>query len=221
MNIIAQALQENRKTLSEYESKQLLASYGIPVTREVLAYNEEELRSAIKEIGLPIALKACSAEIAHKTERDLIRLGIQTEEDAFEAYADLRNEIGPRDSVLVAEMVAGRREFMVGMTRDAQFGACVMFGLGGIFTEALKDVVFRMAPLNRREALEMLQDIRGAKILGEIRGMPAVNTEALAAIVIALGKIGLEHEEIQEIDVNPLIIRGDSPVAVDALVVLR
>jgi succinyl-CoA synthetase beta subunit len=221
MNIIAQALQENRKTLSEYESKRLLALYGIPVTREVLADSEEELRSALSQIGLPVALKACSADIAHKTEQDLIRLRIETEEDALEAFTELRNEIGPHDSVLVAEMISGRREFMAGMTRDAQFGVCVMFGLGGIFTEALKDVVFRMAPLTRREALEMIHDIRGADILGEVRGMPAVNTEAVADIVIALGKIGLDHEEIQEIDVNPLIISGNKPVAVDALVVLR
>jgi acetate---CoA ligase (ADP-forming) subunit beta len=110
---------------------------------------------------------------------------------------------------------------VIGMIRDPQLGPCVMFGLGGILTEILCDVTFRPAPLSEADAEEMLREIKGKKILGAIRGMPAVDTGSLIQCLIAVGRIGLEREEIQAIDINPLIIQGCSPVAVDALVVLR
>jgi acetyl-CoA synthetase (ADP-forming) len=123
-------------------------------------------------------------------------------------------------ALLVQEMVKGSRELMVGMTRDAQFGPCVMFGLGGVFTEILKDVSFRVAPITKRDALEMMQEIKAHKILDDIRGMPAADLETLSEILIKIGQIGVENEGIKEIDVNPLILQGSKPVAVDALVVL-
>ncbi|HWU38760.1 MAG TPA: acetate--CoA ligase family protein, partial [Candidatus Acidoferrum sp.] len=123
--------------------------------------------------------------------------------------------------ILVQEMVRGSRELVIGMIRDAQFGPCVMFGLGGIFTEVLKDVSFRIAPLERRDAVEMAGEIKGAPVLGAFRGMPAVDMELLISMLINAGKLGLELEAVKEIDVNPLIISGNRPVAVDALVVLQ
>jgi len=118
-------------------------------------------------------------------------------------------------------MIKGERELVAGLTRDPQFGPCVMFGLGGIFTEVLKDVTFRVAPLERYDAYEMMDEIKAKKILDEFRGKPAVDREKLADILINLGRIGLEHEEVAEIDINPLIIKDSMPVAVDALIVLR
>ena len=109
----------------------------------------------------------------------------------------------------------------MGLTRDPQFGPCVMFGLGGIFTEILKDVSFRVAPLEKQDALAMMQEIRGRKILGAIRGMAAVDLDLLAEILVTIGRIGLENDRIKEIDVNPLMISNGKPVAVDALVVLE
>jgi len=126
-----------------------------------------------------------------------------------------------RAAILVQEMIKGKRELMVGLTRDAQFGPCVMFGLGGIFTEILKDVSFRLAPLTQRDALEMMADIKGSKILDAVRGMEAVDRDATARILMEVGRIGLENDRVKEIDINPLIIRGGIPVAVDALVVLQ
>jgi acetyl-CoA synthetase (ADP-forming) len=117
-------------------------------------------------------------------------------------------------------MISGKRELMAGLTRDPQFGPCVLFGLGGIFTEILEDVTFRVAPLERRDALEMLQEIRAHKILTAFRGLEPVDRDALADILIRIGQIGLEEAKIKEIDVNPLIISHGKPVAVDALVVL-
>jgi acetyl-CoA synthetase (ADP-forming) len=118
-------------------------------------------------------------------------------------------------------MVKGEREFVAGLIRDPQFGPCIMFGLGGIFTEVLKDVTFRVAPLEKRDAIEMMNEIKAKKLLDEFRGKPAVDRDVLASALINLGRIGLENDEIAEIDINPIIILKDKPVAVDALVVLR
>ena len=125
-----------------------------------------------------------------------------------------------RGAWLVQEMVKGAREVMIGMHRDPSFGPAVLFGLGGIFSEILQDVVFRVAPLRKRDATDMMRAIRGHKILDAVRGMPAVDRDALAKALLAVGKIALDHPDIAEIDVNPLIIRGNRPVAVDGLVVL-
>jgi acetyl-CoA synthetase (ADP-forming) len=221
MEIIQSVLNEGRHILSEYESKLLLARYGIPVTKEILVGDEKDLVSATREIGYPLVLKGCSPELSHKTETNIIRLDIRTEEEATAAFRQIKaNMNGRAGGVLVQEMIKGQRELMAGLTRDPQFGPCVMFGLGGIFTEVLKDVSFRLAPLKPRDALDMMREIKGHKILEAIRGMEAADTEMLAQTLIRLGDIGLENESVKEIDVNPLIIRSGKPVAVDALVVL-
>jgi acetate---CoA ligase (ADP-forming) subunit beta len=222
MGIIEQALSENRTTLSEYESKKLLATYGIPVSREVLVLNRAALIPALKQIGYPMVLKGCSPQISHKTEQGVVRLDVRSEEEALIAYDEINSSIGNNGAgVLVQEMVKGQRELMAGLTRDPQFGPCVMFGLGGIFTEILKDVSFRLAPLEEKDALDMMEEIKGHRILDAIRGMEQVNRRTVAGILIALGAVGVENERIKEIDVNPLIIRKGEPIAVDALVVLE
>ena len=222
MGIIEQALSENRTTLSEYESKKLLATYGIPVSREVLVLNRAALIPALKQIGYPMVLKGCSPQISHKTEQGVVRLDVRSEEEALIAYDEISSSIGNNGAgVLVQEMVKGQRELMAGLTRDPQFGPCVMFGLGGIFTEILKDVSFRLAPLEEKDALDMMEEIKGHRILDAIRGMEQVNRRTVAGILIALGAVGVENERIKEIDVNPLIIRKGEPIAVDALVVLE
>ena len=221
MKIIDEAIKKGQTTLSEFESKQLLASYGIPVTREKLVENEENLIKTAGDIGYPVVIKACSPDIAHKTEKGLICVDIRDDDEAKVAFNEIIARMnGNEKTVLVQEMIKGKRELVAGLTRDAQFGPCVMFGLGGIFTEILKDISFRVAPLEKLDALEMMQEIKGHKILDSIRGMAPADLNILADILIALGKIGLENESIKEIDINPLIISGGKPVAVDALVVL-
>jgi acetyl-CoA synthetase (ADP-forming) len=178
---------------------------------------------AAKEIGLPVVLKGCSAEISHKTEKKLIEVDLRTLKEVQRAHDEIVERVGdtPLDGILVQEMVKGSRELVIGMIRDAQFGPCVMFGLGGIFTEVLKDVSFRIAPLEPRDALEMAREIKGAAVLGPFRGMPPVDMDLLVSMLINAGKLGLELEAVKEVDVNPLIIAGNKPVAVDALVVLE
>ena len=223
MQIINNALKEGRTTLTEYESKQVLASYDLPVTREKLVSSLEDLLKAAEQIGYPLVIKGSSAEIAHKTETGLIRVDVRNDEESTLAFREISAAMnGAGDgAVLVQQMVKGQRELVVGLTRDAQFGPCVMFGLGGIFTEILKDTVFRVAPLEKQDALEMMQEIRANKILEEIRGMAAVDKDILAEMLMTVGRIGIENDRIKEIDINPLIISGGKPVAVDALVVLQ
>lgn len=223
MEIIERAVNQGRTALSEYESKLVLKQYGIPVTREILVNDRTGLPDAAKDIGYPLVLKASSPGIAHKTEEGLIHTDLRNETDAVEAYEEIISKLGAYEdaAVLVQEMIRGKRELVAGMTRDPQFGPCVMFGLGGIFTEILHDVSFRVAPIDEAEATEMTHEIRGAKILDQVRGMPQANMESLAKILVAVGNIGLENEKIKEIDINPLILSGPEPVAVDALIILE
>ncbi len=223
MEIIKNALNEGRTALSEHESKEILASYQIPVSKEIAVDNAETLMKAVQEIGYPLVLKGCSSDISHKTEKGLIHLDIRNDNEAQAAFEKItRGMMGdPNGSVLVQEMVKGQRELVIGLTRDPQFGPCVMFGLGGIFTEILKDISFRLAPLEKKDALDMMQDIKGHKILDAIRGMEAADKDMLVDILINVGKIGLENEAVKEIDINPVILSGSRPVAVDALIVLE
>ncbi len=222
LKIINNALKERRKTLSEYESKQVLAFYDIPVTREILLTDKAQVQKAAKEIGYPLVMKGCSAAVAHKTEKGLIHVDIRTVEEARSAFDEIMAGLKGFDgAVLMQEMVNGKRELVIGLSRDDQFGLCVMFGLGGIFTEILKDITFRKAPLDRHDALKMMREIKGHKILDAVRGMEAADTELLSHILINVGRIGLEIEQVQEIDLNPVILSGTKPVVVDALIVLK
>ena len=222
MDIIKKALAEGRTTLSEHESKQLLGANGIPVTREIEVSDEPAFKKALQEIGFPMVLKGCGSALSHKTERNLVRVDIRGEEEAAAAFDEIMNEVkNDGGAVLVQEMITGDRELVAGLTRDDQFGPCVMFGLGGIFTEVLKDICFRVAPIEKRDALEMMRGIKARKILEGVRSLPPADLDQLSDILIKLGSIGIEHEEINEIDINPIILDGSRPVAVDALVVLK
>ena len=223
MEILDKALKEGRNTLSEYESKVILASYQIPVTREIMAESSDEVITAAHEIGYPVVMKGCAPDITHKTEKGLIRTDIRDDSEALDTFNDIMAGMNgiKGAAALVQEMIRGKRELVVGLIRDPQFGPCVMFGLGGIFTEILKDVSFRLAPLEKRDALEMMDEIKAHKILDAIRGMDAVDREILSEMLINVGRIGMENDTIKEIDINPVIISGSRPIAVDALVVLQ
>jgi acetyl-CoA synthetase (ADP-forming) len=222
MKIIEDAFNEGRSRLSEYESKLFLASYGLPVTDEQLAKTPEELIKAATKIGYPLVIKACAADIAHKTEKGLIRVDVRNDEEAKTAFDEIVASMnGAEKAVLVQQLIRGQRELVIGLTRDPQFGPSVMFGLGGIFTEILEDTVFRVAPLEKFDAMDMMQEIKAHKILDAVRGLEAADRELLAEMLITVGQIGIENENIKEIDINPVIISHGKPVAVDALVILE
>jgi len=222
MDIIEKAVSKGQNSLSEFTSKQFLASYGISVCQEQLVQSSQEAIERATKIGFPVVMKACGAELTHKTEENLVRIGLKTPEEVLQAYRDLtQNDNKELEGILLQEMVTGHRELVMGLIRDAQFGPCVMFGFGGIFTEVLNDVSFRVAPLEEWDAMEMMEEIRAKKILDAFRGEPPVDKDLLAKALITLGQIGLENPSIQEIDINPMKIHDGKPIAVDALIVLR
>lgn len=221
LEIIKRAMAQGQKTLSEYESRQVIESAGVFVAAAALVKTRQEAVGEAEKIGYPVVMKGCSAKLAHKTEAGMVALNIGSAEEVAIVFDELTGKVNNLDGVLIEKMVRGNREFVIGLSRDPQFGPCVMFGLGGVFTEALKDVTFRVAPLSMEDALEMIDEIKTKKMLGEFRGSPAVDRKALAKALIGVGDLGIKYDSIAEVDINPLIICGDKPVAVDALVVLK
>jgi len=213
------------RTLSEHASKAIVAPYGVrmPVERQV--GDPAAAVEAARAIGYPVVLKLCGDRIAHKTERSLVRVGLGDVEAVEAAARDLLGRARPEDgevSLLVAERVMGSRELIAGMVRDPQFGPCVLLGLGGILAEALADVVFAVAPIDREEARSMVDGLAARHLLVEPhRGEPAIDREALADLLVGLSRLATEHPEIESVDLNPLIVAGDQPIAVDALVEVR
>jgi len=219
--LIQDALAKGRKTLNEYDSKRFLALFGIPVSRDICVTDADEAVAAASGLGYPLALKATGASLTHKTEVGGVVLNLKTPGE-IESEGNRLLKIPGCEALIVSEMVGGTRELVCGLTRDPHFGPAVMFGLGGILTEILKDTVFSIAPLTTGDALSMMSDIRAVKILDAFRGERAVDRRELARILMAVGQIGLEYEEVAEIDMNPLKIRPNGqPIAVDALIVLK
>lgn len=220
-DMLLKAIAGSQLALSEFESKKAVAAAGVPVTREALVQSRDEAMSKAEKIGFPVVLKGSSPELTHKTEMGMVRVNLKNKDEAAAAYDELTGKGIALEGVLIQEMVKGNREFVIGLIRDPHFGPCVMFGLGGIFTEAMKDVSFRVAPLTEEDAREMIGEIRAAKLLDAFRGEKAVDREILVRALVGIGNLGMKHEEIAEIDINPLIIRDGKPVAVDALVILQ
>lgn len=211
-------------TLSEHESKQLLAEHGIAVPPERLAATSDEAVRAAAELGHPVVAKLCGRGIAHKSERNLVRLDLRDPAAVARAADELlaaRREGEDDARVLIQPMARGRREVIAGLVRDAQFGPCVMVGLGGIFAEALEDVAFAVAPLEPGDAADLVDALENRKVLDAFRGEPAADLAELGRILEALGRIGLERDDVASIDLNPLVIDEGHPVVVDALVELR
>lgn len=223
MELIQSALAAGRQALSEYQSKQVLQAYGVPVTRELPAADAAAAVAAAREIGYPVALKACDAALMHKSEQGAVFLNLQSDTAVTAAYDLIRGrlEIDP-ETMLVQEMVDGVRELVAGMMREPQFGPCVMVGLGGVMTEVLSDTAFRVAPFDTLEATDMIEELRCKKMLGAFRGQAPADLETLCRVLSAIGRIGLENDAVAEIDVNPLKIDPQGRVkAVDALIVLK
>ncbi len=220
-DMLLKAIAGSQLALSEFESKKAVAAAGVPVTREALVQSRDEAMSKAEKIGFPVVLKGSSPELTHKTEMGMVRVNLKNKDEAAAAYDELTGKGIALEGVLIQEMVKGNREFVDGLIRDPHFGPCVMFGLGGIFTEAMKDVSFRVAPLTEEDAREMIGEIRAAKLLDAFRGEKAVDREILVRALVGIGNLGMKHEEIAEIDINPLIVKDGKPVAVDALVILQ
>lgn len=209
------------RTLSEAESKALLAGHGVPVLEERLAGSPEDAVAAAEELGYPVVAKLCGDAVAHKTERGLVKLGLRDADAVRAAATELLAAARPDDGatgVLVAPMVSGTRELIAGITTDEQFGAAVMLGVGGVLAEAVGDVGFRLVPLSRVDAEELIDDLDTQALLGPFRGEPAVDRDALVEVLAGLSAAAEARPDLVSADLNPLIVVEGRPVAVDALV---
>ena len=212
--------------LSEQDSKALLKSYGIGLPKERVATSASEAAKAAKKIGFPVVMKIVSADILHKSDVGLVAVGVRDEDDARRTYKRLvatAKKVVPKatiDGVLVAEMVRGV-ETVVGIARDDLFGPVVMFGLGGVLVEVLRDVTFRVPPFTPRDAATMLTELRGAALLHGVRGQPAADRDALVDVLMKMQRLAVDLSgDVAEVDINPLLAGPNAAVAADALVVL-
>lgn len=216
------------RILTERQSKQILAEYGIPVAVESLATNADEAVATANEIGYPVVLKVESPEITHKTDAGTVEIGISGDAEARAAFnritsnAKAYNPSAQINGVLVQELVRGGREMIIGMTQDPQWGPTIVVGLGGIFVEVLRDIAIRVAPLNRSDVEEMLHELKGGKILQSFRGQPAADIAAIIDTALRFSQLCVDlKEEIEEIDINPLLVFDKGAKVVDCLITRR
>ena len=220
--LLQQAKKIGKTALNENESKRLLKEYGIPVINETVAFNTDEVVEAARKIGFPVVIKGLGASFSHKTERGLVHLNLANPDAALKAADSIATEAGIElEGFLIQPQIEGNREFVAGLFQDEHFGPVVMFGIGGIFAEALADVSFRLAPLTETDAIEMIDEIKGNQLLNAYRGESAADRSQLIKILLGLSRIGTELSDIAEIDINPLLITPSGKVwAVDALVIM-
>lgn len=226
--IIAAARRQGRRNLGETEARECFAAYGVPVARSLPASTSEEAVAAARELGLPVVMKIDSPAISHKSDVGGVMVGLDSQGAVAEAFHDMTSRIRRVfpdawvRGVLVQEMVRGGRETIVGLSRDPQFGPLLMFGLGGIYVEVLKDVSFRVAPIARVEAEEMIRGIRSFALLRGVRGESPADLAALAGVLVAISSLAHDFPDLAEADINPLLVlpRGQGAMAVDARIAL-
>lgn len=218
----AREILDGRKaaTVDEFTAKRVLRAYGIPTAQEFLARSPDEAVECAITLGFPVVVKACSQTISHKTEQNLVFLNVKDEEGVRQACDSILSASGDA-GILVAEMLHGKRELMAGISTYAGFPPCVMFGLGGIFAEALQDFTIRLAPLSKGDALEMIGSIGAKALMGPYRSMKEVDRNALASVLVRLGDLALDFPDMKEIDLNPIIIVDGKPKVADALMIIR
>jgi acyl-CoA synthetase (NDP forming) len=220
--IIKTAKNEGRKALTEEESKSILKAYGVPVVQGMVVRTEHHAIEQARQTGYPVVLKGLGARLTHKTERGVVWLNLGSEDDVRRAAKAISQNAGADlEGYLVQPMLSGHREFVAGLFRDPQFGPVVMFGLGGVFTEALRDTAFRLAPMDHISASQMLDEISAKTLLGPFRGEAAVDREQIVKALVGLSRLAMEQDEVAEVDINPLLIGPDGRVtAVDALIIV-
>jgi acetyl-CoA synthetase (ADP-forming) len=225
--IIAQAKAERRVVLTEIESKQLIKAIGIPVVEGYLARSKEEAVGFSTQIGYPVVLKVISPDIIHKSDAGGVKLGLKDAQQVSTAYTDITAAIRQQcpqarlAGISVQRMATPGIEVIVGMSKDAQFGPLLMFGLGGVFVEVLKDVAFRIVPLTPKDAAAMIREVRGYPLLTGYRGQAPVDTDKLADIILKVSDFADKNPLVKELDLNPIFAYNNDAVAVDARVVLE
>ena len=225
--IISQARAEDRKVLLETEAKEICMEYCIPVTSFCLAKNEAEATKFAEQIGFPVVLKIVSPQIIHKSDAGGVILNLTSTAEVRSGYSKIRenaNKYNPTAQIVgvsVQEMAPKSTEVIVGAIKDSQFGQTLMFGLGGIFVELLKDVAFRIAPITEADAQEMITEVKAYPILKGYRGSPSVDIKAIADVLLNTSRLVMDYPEIKELDLNPVIAYEKGVKTVDARIILE
>jgi acetyltransferase len=224
-HIVERARAEGRTRLKEDEALDVLEAYGVPVVKHRLVTTHQEAREAAAACGYPIVLKAVAQGVVHKTDVGAVEVDIRTPEELDQAFGRIVKKLGEAEieieGVLVQRFASGGRETIIGMSSDPSFGPILMFGLGGIYVEALRDVAFALAPVSEVDAREMLSSIRGARLLNEVRGEPGADRDALVDAIRRLSQLVVDHPGIAEFDVNPFLAFSDGGLAVDCRISLH
>jgi acyl-CoA synthetase (NDP forming) len=226
-SIFDQAQKEGRTSLTEFESKALLKKAGIPVVETKIAKNRNEAVLLSQEIGFPIVLKIASPNVIHKSDSGGVKLGLNNAAQVRMAYNGMMESVNKQypdadiQGVSVQKMVRPGTEVIIGTNKDPQFGPVLMFGLGGVFVEILKDVSFRIIPVNERDAQEMIQEIKGYPLLQGYRGKEPASIPALVDLILKISKLVEENPKIKELEMNPIFAYRDGAMAVDARIILE
>ena len=226
-SIFDQVKKEGRSILTEFESKKILKQAGISVVETKLAKTQKEAVSLSQKMGFPIALKIASPEVIHKSDSGGVKLSLNNVSEVKKAYDEILKKVKKQypDAVIhgvsVQKMVRPGTEVIVGVSKDPQFGPVIMFGLGGIFVEVLKDVTFRVIPVEQRDAREMIKEVKGYPLLQGYRGKESANISALVEIILKISKLIEENPQIKELELNPIFVYRDKAVGVDARIILE
>jgi len=225
--IIKKAYAEGRSFLFEHEAKELCGLYGLPVTKGKVATSENEGVEEAKKMGFPVVLKIVSPQILHKSDVGGVVLNVKDESEVREAYGRIMSNVKAKqpdahiEGIFVQEMAPSSTEVIVGANKDPAFGYTIMFGLGGIFVEVLKDVSFRLVPITKLDAEEMIHEIKSYRILEGARGMPKADESALVDILLSTSKMLMDCPQISELDMNPILIYEKGAKVVDARIILE
>ncbi len=225
--IISQAQKEGRKALLETEAKTICIEYGIPVTRFKLAKTAREAAEFAEQLGYPVVLKIVSLDIIHKSDAGGVIVNLKCKKEAQDAYGKILENAKKYKAtakiagVLVQEMAPQSTEVIVGAIKDPQFGQTLMFGLGGVFVEILKDVTFRIAPITRGDAEEMVTGIKAYPLLKGYRNTPPTDTEAIINILLSTSRLVMDNPQIKELDLNPVLAYEKGAKTVDARIILE
>jgi len=224
---LRKVIEEGRKNLLEPEAKAICVEYEIPVTKFKVAKNEAEAVKFAEEIGYPVVLKIVSPDIIHKSDVGGVMVDLKTAKDVKNAYRQIVQNVKKHKArakivgMLVQEMAPSSTEVIIGAIKDPQFGPAVMFGLGGIFVEVLKDVTFRVAPITVDEAREMIAEVKAYPLLKGYRNLPPADIEAIVQILLNTSRLVMEHQEIKELDLNPIMVYEKGAKTVDARIIIE
>jgi acyl-CoA synthetase (NDP forming) len=227
IEIINRARKEGRKALLESEAKTVCKKYGIPVTQFKLVTNETDALKFAEEIGFPVVLKIVSPDIVHKSDVGGVIINLKGAKEVRDAYRKIVENVKKNvpkakiEGILVQEMAPPGTEVIVGSIKDPQFGPAIMFGLGGIFVEVLKDVTFRIAPIADDEAMEMISEVKAYPLLMGYRKTPPADLKAISNILLSTSRLVMDHMEIKELDLNPIIVYEKGAKTVDARIILE